>query len=99
MGKAAQQCPGLKYVMPIVTQADEGADTAKMASELVGREVKSTDEVAMMGPPADATPPEPNNLAVIMYTSGTTGNSKGVMISHRSVVSQKVGGIVAMPFL
>ncbi len=29
----------------------------------------------------------PDDLAYIMYTSGTTGNPKGVMIKHRSVVN------------
>ncbi|WP_062052622.1 non-ribosomal peptide synthetase [Aquimarina longa] len=30
---------------------------------------------------------EPTSLAYIMYTSGTTGNPKGVMITHRNIVS------------
>lgn len=32
--------------------------------------------------------PSPDQLSFIMYTSGTTGTAKGVMISHRAHVSQ-----------
>ena len=40
-----------------------------------------------------AAPPKPDDLAVIMYTSGTTGLPKGVKISHRSMVAV-IGGMV-----
>ena len=29
----------------------------------------------------------PNDVAIVLYTTGTTGKSKGVMISHRGIVS------------
>lgn len=32
-------------------------------------------------------PPKPNDIASIIYTSGTSGNSKGVMLSHFNITS------------
>jgi len=36
---------------------------------------------------AEDTPPEPSDLITIMYTSGTTGNPKGVMLSHSNMAA------------
>jgi long-subunit acyl-CoA synthetase (AMP-forming) len=37
--------------------------------------------------PVDPVPPKPEDLACIMYTSGTTGPPKGVVITHKNVIS------------
>ena len=34
--------------------------------------------------------PSPDNLAYILFTTGTTGNSKGVMLSHNAITSRTV---------
>lgn len=42
---------------------------------------------------------EPDDLASIVYTSGTTGRPKGVMLSHRNMLSNAYAGLrsVALP--
>ncbi len=40
----------------------------------------------------DGVSVSPDDTAVILYTSGTTGNPKGVMLSHRSLVSNALSG-------
>lgn len=41
--------------------------------------------------PARATPASPDDLATICYTSGTTGAPKGVMLTHRNLISNAAG--------
>jgi long-chain acyl-CoA synthetase len=38
-----------------------------------------------------------DDLAMIMYTSGTTGNPKGVLLTHRNIISAISGQSVVIP--
>ena len=41
--------------------------------------------------------PQPDDLAAILYTSGTTGKAKGVMLSHRNLCQNLVASFKAQP--
>jgi len=64
--------------------------------------VKSTDHLVSDCGKEDVvapTPPEAQDVAVIMYTSGTTGASKGVILTHENIVSQAASSLEVMPFV
>ncbi|XP_046419326.1 long-chain-fatty-acid--CoA ligase 5 isoform X1 [Neodiprion pinetum] len=54
-----------------------------------GVELLRFDEVERLGSQKDypEVPPRPTDLCTICYTSGTTGNPKGVMLTHQNVVA------------
>ena len=41
-------------------------------------------------PPAPAAPAEADDLGAILYSGGTTGTPKGIMLSHRNIVSEGI---------
>ena len=49
------------------------------------------------GEPIARAPAGPDDLATIVYTSGTTGRPKGVMLSHRNILSNVIASMKAIP--
>ena len=43
--------------------------------------------------PAETIPVSPDDMAILMYTSGTTGNAKGAMLLHRNISSNALAAL------
>ncbi|XP_020022608.1 long-chain-fatty-acid--CoA ligase 5 [Castor canadensis] len=77
--------PGLKMVILM----DPFDDDLKQRGEKCGVEVLSLVDAETLGKEnfRKPVPPNPEDLSIICFTSGTTGNPKGAMITHQNVVS------------
>eukprot|EP01102_Stenamoeba_stenopodia_P012401 TRINITY_DN3916_c0_g1_i1.p1 TRINITY_DN3916_c0_g1~~TRINITY_DN3916_c0_g1_i1.p1 ORF type:complete len:689 (-),score=164.93 TRINITY_DN3916_c0_g1_i1:125-2191(-) len=88
----SEQCPTLKTIVQMEKQGDKQLIEA---AEAKGIKIVSFNEIADKGAfsPIPPNPPKPEDLATIMYTSGTTGMPKGVLLTHRNVVATVAGAI------
>jgi acyl-CoA synthetase (AMP-forming)/AMP-acid ligase II len=91
----------LVTVGPMLEVAREAAERAGIEEVFViGEAEGATPLTELMGDPERAPAPEidpAEDLAVLPYSSGTTGLPKGVMLSHRNLVANMSQNQVAFP--
>eukprot|EP00879_Flechtneria_rotunda_P004637 GHRR01004896.1.p1 GENE.GHRR01004896.1~~GHRR01004896.1.p1 ORF type:complete len:595 (+),score=137.38 GHRR01004896.1:491-2275(+) len=92
LGRVARALKQIDNILAVVYWGTAAPEDVR-AVRTTDNKVLSFDEVEVMGrkqivPPE---PPAPSDLSTIMYTSGTTGNPKGVMITHASLVAAIAG--------
>lgn len=96
VGQAAQwerirgigtQFPALRTVVITGEDAALASSAATAEGPAVGWLAQWLAGTAQATELAAPTPPGPDDLAALVYTSGTTGKPKGVMLTHRNVVS------------
>ncbi|CAF0768072.1 unnamed protein product [Didymodactylos carnosus] len=84
----------LKVIVSLIEVTDELKELAKQKQvELIT--YKSLIERGKQNP-HEPVPPTPADIAMIMYTSGSTGEPKGCVITHEGIICSMVGVSVAV---
>lgn len=91
--QALKSAPTIEYIILNNESKPAQGHLDKLANEFPSTRVIPYDHLKALGEenPTEPVPPDPEDLACIMYTSGTSGTPKGVTIKHKAVVAAVAG--------
>jgi long-chain acyl-CoA synthetase len=102
--KLKPRLPSLKFIVvmdPISAGEQPGESKADLLNSLatdLGITIHYIRDVEALGErqPLPYSPPTPDNIITINYTSGTTGNPKGVVLTHRNAHAATCSSLVIL---
>ncbi|KAJ4827255.1 Long chain acyl-CoA synthetase 8 [Turnera subulata] len=99
--KLASITSKLSTVRNVIYFEDDESGTMSDSGISSNWKVSSFSEVEKLGKSSPVLPnfPSKNGIAVIMYTSGSVGQPKGVMITHGNIVATAAGVMSVIPQL
>ncbi|XP_074578147.1 long chain acyl-CoA synthetase 1-like [Curcuma longa] len=86
------KCTSTKHLKVIVSFGSRTMEQNAAATN-IGMKLYSWDEILEMGKEntSDPLPPKPLDICTIMYTSGTSGDPKGVVLTHECLATYVAG--------
>ncbi|RIB07615.1 hypothetical protein C2G38_2213947 [Gigaspora rosea] len=90
---AAKVAGKVSTLQCIIYDGESKGEADKLKTDHPGLKILTLDELKQLGKDnrVDPVPPKAEDICCIMYTSGSTGNPKGVLLSHKNLVAAIAG--------